>query len=335
MRIIVDAFGGDHAPLAPIDGAAQAVKEYGVNIVLTGNEAEIRDVAAKNNISLDGIEIIDTPVVMPVDADPSLIRTEYKDSSLAVGLKELADKKVDAYVSAGSTGAILMGATFIVKRLKGVKRPALGATVPIGNNKYYLLMDCGANSECRPEMLLQFGIMGSVYAENVMGIASPRVGLVNVGAEPTKGMPLQVESYHLLSKAPINFIGNIEARDIPTGGCDVAIADGFTGNIVLKLSEGFSSFISQLLKSLFMQNSLTKMSYLALKKPIEMMRKSMDYKGVGGAPILGVAAPVVKAHGSSNAFAIKNAIRQAIFFVEKDVCNKVEIGVAKAAEMGE
>ena len=185
-----------------------------------------RSVAVKNNISLEGIEILDAQGVIPMDEDPAKIRTEYKNCSMAVGLRHVSEGKADAFVSAGSTGALIMGATLIIKRIKGIKRPALGATVPLGDNKYYLLMDCGANSECRPDMLLQFGIMGSVYFENIYGIKAPRVGLVNIGTEETKGTPLQVESYELLKDAPINFIGNVEAREIPNGGCDVAVTDG-------------------------------------------------------------------------------------------------------------
>lgn len=329
MKVVLDAFGGDHAPLAAIEGAVLAAKEFGVEMILTGQADAIRKTAAEKGLSLEGIEILDAPDVIPMEADPAKIRTEYKNCSMAVGLRYVAEGNADAFVSAGSTGALIMGATLIVKRIKGIKRPALGATVPLGNNKFYLLMDCGANSECRPDMLLQFGIMGSVYYENIFGVKAPRVGLVNIGTEETKGTPLQVESHELLKNAPIHFIGNVEAREIPLGGCDVAVTDGFTGNIVLKLSEGFASFFNKTLKGMLMTNGLTKLSAITLKKPLTELKKSMDYKERGGAPILGVAAPVIKAHGSSNAYAIKNAIRQAMFCVEKDVCGQVEAGIAK------
>lgn len=331
MRIILDAFGGDNAPLEVIKGAVAAAQEYGVTVVLVGDEARIIEAAKQHAIQLKGVEISHAPDVMPVEADPAKIRTAYKNSSMAAGLRLVAEGKGDAFVSAGSTGALLMGATFIIKRIKGIKRPALGTMVPLGDHRYYLLIDAGANHECRADMLVQFGVMGSLYYQQMMGTAAPRVGLVNIGSEETKGTELQIEAYQLLKSAPLNFIGNVEARDIPLGGCDVAICDGFTGNIILKLSEGFAGFFNKTLKSMFMQSLKTKMAAVMMKDALKGLKKSMDYKEHGGAPILGVQKPVIKAHGSSDALAFKNAIRQAVLCVKGDVCSRIEEGIAKVS----
>ncbi len=331
MRIIIDAFGGDNAPLEVIKGAVAAAQEYGVTVVLVGDETQITTTATKHNIQLKGVEIHHAPDVMPVEADPAQIRTVYKNSSMAAGLRLVAEGKGDAFVSAGSTGALLMGATFIVKRIKGIKRPALGTMVPLGDHKYYLLIDAGANHECRADMLVQFGVMGSLYYQQMTDTAAPRVGLVNIGTEETKGTQLQIDAYQLLKTAPLNFIGNVEARDIPLGGCDVAVCDGFTGNIILKLSEGFAGFFNKTLKAMFLQNLKTKLAAVMMKTAIVSLKKSMDYKEHGGAPILGVQKPVLKAHGSSDALAFKNAIRQAVLCVKGDVCKRIEEGIAKVA----
>ncbi len=335
MRIIIDAFGGDNAPLEVIKGAVSAAQEYGVTVVLVGDEEQISKAAQQANIALKGVEIHHAPDVMPVEADPAHIRTTYKNSSMAAGLRLLAEGKGDAFVSAGSTGALLMGATFIVKRIKGIKRPALGTMMPLGDHRYYLLIDGGANHECRADMLVQFGVMGSLYYQQMTGTASPKVGLVNIGTEETKGTDLQIEAYQLLKSAPLNFIGNVEAREIPLGGCDVAVCDGFTGNIILKLSEGFASFFSKTLKSMFMQSIKTKLAAVMMKNALVAMKKSMDYKEHGGAPILGVQKPVIKAHGSSDALAFKNAIRQAVMCVKGEVCSRIEEGIAAISAGGE
>lgn len=331
MRIIIDAFGGDNAPLEVIKGAVAAAQEYDITVVLVGDQNQIIETAQKHSIELKGVEIYHAPDVMPIEADPAQIRTLYKHSSMAVGLRLVAEGEGDAFVSAGSTGALLMGATFIVKRIKGIKRPALGTMVPLGDHRYYLLMDAGANHECRADMLVQFGVMGSLYYQQMTGTADPRVGLINIGTEATKGTQLQIEAYQLLKSAPLNFIGNVEAREIPLGGCDVAVCDGFTGNIILKLSEGFAGFFNQTLKGMFLQNLKTKLAAVMMKNAIVGLKKSMDYKEHGGAPILGVYKPVIKAHGSSDALAFKNAIRQAVLCVKGDVCSRIQEGIAKVA----
>lgn len=312
-KIIVDAFGGDNAPLAALKGAELAVKELGVNIVLVGSEPEIHRVALQNDISLVGMEIIHAPAVFDMHAEPTSVLKENGDTSLAVGLKALAEGKGDAMVSAGSTGALAVGATFITKRIKGIKRPAIATVIPTPKSRF-LLVDAGANAECRPEMLLSFGVMGAKYVELSMGVKNPRVGLLNNGTEDTKGDKLRVETYQLLKNSTLNFVGNIEAREVMSDKCDVLVTDGFSGNIVLKLSEGVALSFYGLIKQAFVRGTISKLAALMVKKNLRSMKKLMDYSEVGGAPLLGVKKAVIKAHGSSNERAFKNAIRQANAF---------------------
>jgi glycerol-3-phosphate acyltransferase PlsX len=331
MRIILDALGGDHAPLAVLKGGALAHARFGADIVFVGDEQAIRSAADTEGIDLACFEVVHAPRAMPIEAEATDILKDYADSSMAVGLKLLAEGKGDAFVSAGSTAALLVGATFIVKRSKGVKRPAIATLIPCYKGRY-LLVDSGANHECRPDMLCQFGIMGSVYMSRIAGIKSPRVGLVNIGTEPSKGTELYVESHKRLSEAPINFIGNIEPRDIPLGGCDVAVADGFTGNVMLKLSEGFGSFIKRILKDMLTRTAGTKIAALLLRGSIATLSEDMDYSSEGGAPLLGIAKPVIKAHGSSNAVAIMNAVRQAKLCIDTGMIAEIEAGIARLKE---
>ena len=249
MKIIVDAFGGDHAPLAVLEGCRQAIDELGAGILLTGDEPAIRAAAEKAGISLAGMEIVHAPSVIPVEEDPTTLLKKYADSSMAVGLRLLSEGRGDAFVSAGSTGALVVGATLLVKRVRGVRRTAIGTLVPNAGNGY-LLVDAGANHDCRPEMLLQFALMGSAYMQQVEGVASPRVGLVNIGTEENKGTQLQLDTLPLLQAAPLNFTGNVEARGLPLGEVDVAVTDGFTGNIILKTTEGMGKFFSRELKGM-------------------------------------------------------------------------------------
>lgn len=330
MNIVIDGFGGDHAPLEPLKGAAAAVAELGVSVLVTGDEEKLRQCAKENNISLNNITFVHAPTVIPVDEEPTKILKDYADCSMAIALKLVAQGKADAIVSAGSTGALLAGATFIVKRAKGVKRPAIGTLVPMAGGRFYLLVDAGANHDCRAEMLCQFAVMGTAYYEKIMGVTSPRVGLINIGTEEHKGTDLQRQTYAQLKTAPtLNFVGNVEARDLPNGGCDVAVCDGFTGNIILKLTEGFAGFFGGMLKGMFTANTATKLGALLVSRQLREFKRSMDYKEYGGAPILGTTKPVIKAHGSSDSKAFKNAIRQAKFCVECDVCNEIEQGVAR------
>lgn len=322
MKIIIDAFGGDNAPLEVIKGAAQAVAELDVDMILTGNEKIIREEAEKNNISLDRISIIHTESVIDIHEEPTEIIKSRSDCSMALGLKALAEGQGDAFVSAGSTGALVVGSTFIAKRIKGIKRPALAPILPTAQG-HLILMDGGANVDCRPEMLMQFGIMGSCYMEKVMGIKSPKVGLLNVGAEDTKGRELDKEAYKLLKNAPVDFYGNLEARDMPKGVCQVAVSDGFTGNIALKLYEGMGSFMAGELKGMLKGGIAGKLAALLIMKELKAFKKKLDYTEVGGGVLMGISKPVIKAHGSSNAKAFFNAIRQAKKCVDEDVVGEI------------
>ncbi len=323
MRIVVDAFGGDNAPEQIVIGAAIASFEYKVDITLTGDKDIIEKVIKDNNMSFYGdLKIIHTNDVISMHDDPTTILKAHKDSSMGIAFKELVDGNADAFVSAGSTGAIVVGGTLIVKRIKGVKRPAIAATLPSPNG-HYMLMDMGANAECRPEMLKQFGIMTNVYLQNVCGIESPKIGLLNIGVEDTKGDELRLEAYKLLSESDLNFIGNVEARDMPKGVCDAVITDGFTGNVALKIIEGTASTLFSMIKKVLYKSLPNKLAALVIKKDLYSLKSMMDSSEVGGALLLGVSKPVVKAHGSSDAKAIKNAIRQAKTFAETDVIGKI------------
>ena len=332
MRVVVDAFGGDNAPLEIIKGAAAASVEYKVEITLTGDEEIIDKCILENNLTFFGnLEIIHTKDVITMHDDPTSIIKAHKESSMALAFKELSEGRADAFVSAGSTGAIVVGGTLIVKRIKGVKRPALAGLIPSPKSTY-LLMDMGANAECRPEMLAQFGVMASVYMEKVEGRENPTIGLLNIGTEDTKGDELRTESYKLLSQQPINFVGNVESREMPKGTCDAVITDGFTGNIALKLIEGTSITLFKLLKSAMVKSLSNKLAALILKKDFYALKSLMDSSEAGGAPLLGVQKPVIKAHGSSDAKALKNAIRQAISFTERDVIGKISENLSGAGK---
>lgn len=323
MRIAVDAYGGDNAPLEIVKGAALASKELGVDITLTGNKAEIESIIKDNNLDFSGeLIIIHTDDVISMHDDPTSLLKAHSQSSMALAFKELSEDRADAFVSAGSTGAVVVGGTLLVKRIKGVKRPALAGLIPSPKG-HYMLMDMGANAECRPEMLCQFGIMASVYLSKVEGIENPKIGLLNIGVEDTKGTELQKQAYELLSNAPINFVGNIESREMPKGECDAVIADGFTGNIALKLIEGTASTFFKMVKGVMYKSLVNKLAAAVLKKDLYSIKSMMDSSEVGGAPLMGVKKTVIKAHGSSDAKAIKNAIRQAVIFTEKGVIDTI------------
>jgi len=330
MRIVVDAFGGDNAPFEIVKGAAEASVNFNVEITLTGKKEEIEKIIFDNNLKFFGkLNIVDTDDIISMHDDPTTILKSHSNSSMALAFKELCEARADAFVSAGSTGAIVVGGTLMVKRIKGIKRPALGGLIPSPDG-HYMLMDMGANAECRPEMLAQFGIMASVYLEKVEGIQNPKIGLLNIGVEDTKGDELRIEAYKLLKQAPINFVGNIESREMPKGVCDAVIADGYTGNIALKLIEGTSTTLFKMVKKALYKNLINKIAALILKKDLYALKSMMDSSEVGGAPLLGVSKPVIKAHGSSDARAIKNAIRQAITFTEKNVIGTISENLIKS-----
>ncbi len=319
-RIVVDAMGGDNAPNAVVEGCIKAVNELDVKVILVGKEDLIKEQLADYNG--DKISIVNAEDVISNDDDPAKAVRRKKESSVVVGMNLIADGQGDAFVSAGSTGAVVSGATLIIKRINGVRRVAIGSVFPTPL-KPTLVLDCGANSDCTPEFLQQFAIMGDAYMKAVYGIANPTVGLLNNGAEEHKGSNLYKETYQLLKTMDINFIGNIEARDVFDCKADVVVADGFAGNIFLKTTEGTAGFFSKKMKSLFMKNIVTKMCAVFLKNGIKEFKASFDYTEHGGAPILGSKKVVIKAHGSSNAKAFYNAIRQAKQFYENGVIEAI------------
>ena len=329
MRIIVDAMGGDNAPQAPVLGALEAAKEYGVDVILVGRGEAILEVLRENGIAdlPAGVEIAHAEQVVEMCDNPATAFKDKKDSSLTVGLNLLKDGTGDAFVSAGSTGALLSGATLLVKRIKGIRRAAMAPVVPTGGGGA-ILIDCGATAECTPEYLLQFAFMGSYYAERALKRPEPKVGLLNIGAEPSKGTDLQRAAYALLQKAGeegrINFVGNVEAREAVEGAVDVIVSDGYSGNIFLKTMEGTGLFLGREIKKLFMKSLKTKLAALLVKGGLRDFKKLMDAGEVGGTALLGISKPVIKAHGSSDARAIKNAVRQAVEFSKAGIIEDVQ-----------
>ena len=332
MRIIVDAMSGDNAPLEIIKGIGMAVEEYSTEqFTLVGNEAVIKKLAEENKIDISKIEIVHTEGIISMNDDPLSIARAKRDSSMAVGLQLLADGKGDVFVSAGNTGALFTGATLIVRKMKGILRPAIGTLMPF--NPPVLLLDSGANLVITEENMEQFAHMGSAYMKKMYGLEAPRVGILNNGEEECKGLELQINSYKRLSEdKDINFVGNIEGNRVMNNGCDVLITDGFTGNILLKTVEGMSKMMIGLLKKIFYKNIVSKISALMVKKSLGSIKKDFDPAEHGGAPILGVAKPVIKAHGSSKAKAVKSAIRQAIKYVNSGISDDIAADAAAFAE---
>lgn len=318
MRILVDAMGGDNAPLEVLKGVSLAAKEYKEHtILLVGDQNVISHVAVTNEIDIAGIEIIHADSVITMEDSPICVVRDKKDSSMSIGLKALARGEVDAFVSAGNTGALITGSTIIVKRIYGINRPAIASVLPLNNP--VLLMDSGANLTVTSDNICQFAFMGAKYMEKIYGLDRPRVGQLNNGAEYNKGNALQIESYQMLSESGLNFVGNVEGKEIPFDVCDVLVADGFTGNIFLKTVEGMGKFMLKMLKEVFYTNLATQVSALTMKNRIKELKQKFDASEHGGAPLLGICKPVIKAHGSSDANAIKNAVRQAIYFIETGI----------------
>ena len=334
MKIIVDAMGGDNAPDEIVKGAINAIDKFDCEIILTGIGVKIFQVLENNGVRNipKGLEIVDTTEVVYIDDDPATVIRQKKDSSLVVGLTMLRDGRADAFVSAGSTGALLSGATLIVKRIRGIRRAALAPFIPNSKNGF-ILIDCGANAECTSEYLLQFAYMGSYYAQDILSLDKPRVGLLNNGAEKSKGTPLQLETYELLEKAHaggrLNFVGNVEPSDAIKGACDVLVCDGFNGNILLKTIEGTAKFIMSEIKSVFYKNLCTKICGKIVKKHMGSLREKMNPDAVGGTALLGISKPVIKAHGSSNATAIVAAIGQAISANRADTASRLAKNIDK------
>ena len=330
MKIILDAMGGDNAPEAPVLGAIEAAKAWGSQITLVGRGEEILAVMKKNGIETlpDGMEIAHADDVVDMHDDPANVVRKRKNSSMIVGLKMLSEGQGDAFVSAGSTGALLSGATLVVKRVKGIRRAAMGPAMPNKAGGKTVICDCGANAECSAEFLLQFGMVGTLFAKKNLGVENPRVGLLNIGTEDSKGTPLQKEAYALLTdahnKGLLNFIGNVEGREVLLGGVDVVVCDGFSGNVLLKTIEGTAMFMGSLLKRMFKKNIFSKIGYLLCKSGVGDLMKMMDYREIGGTQFLGIKKAVIKAHGSSDALAFRNAIRQAEEAAKADFSAELE-----------
>ena len=318
MRIIIDVMSGDRAPAELLRGAAMAAEEYSTDIAVVGDENVIREIALENDIPLGGLDIVHAASVIGMEDKPLSVIRDKSDSSMSVALRLLEKGEGDALVSAGNTGALLAGATLLVRRIKGIRRAAIATVLPFPSP--VLLMDSGANLTVTPEDMEQFAFMGSIYMEKLHGLKGARIGLLNNGTEYNKGLPLQVETFTRLEDNDLlYFIGNVEAKDIPFSACDVLLTDGFTGNIVLKYTEGMGKFMMDTMKRMFMANPATQVAALAMRRQLKNMKKQFDASEYGGAPLLGISKPVIKAHGSSDAKAIKNAVLQSIAFISTGV----------------
>ncbi|MBE6953483.1 MAG: phosphate acyltransferase PlsX [Ruminococcaceae bacterium] len=336
MRIIVDTMGSDKGCAEITKGVIEAVNEFGIDAIAVGNAAEIAPIVAEAGLE-SRIEIVDAPIFVTMEDDHNVvIRGEKSKSSMVAAMKLLSDGKGDAVVTAGNTGATITAATLYISRIRGIRRAALAPIMPLGGRGGVLLIDCGANVACTPEYLLQFAYMGSYYMRFAVkngGEELPRVGLLNIGTESHKGTELQQEAYKLLTEAheagTLNFIGNIEGRDIPFGVADVVVADGFSGNVCLKTLEGMGKLFGQELKRIMYASLKTKIGGLMLKKDLNGLKKQLDYKEIGGSPLIGISAPVFKAHGSADAFTLKNAIKQSIRYVEGDIIRRITENIDK------
>lgn len=334
MKIIVDAMGGDFAPEAAVLGAIQGGKDFSVDIVLVGQGEAILKVLEDNGMKElpPAVEIVNAEEIVTMDDDPTAVLKAKKDSSMVVGLNLLKEGKGDVFISGGNTGALLAGSTLLVKRIAGVRRAALAPVFP-STDGFTLLLDAGANVSCTPEYLLQFAYLGSDYAGHILGRKNPRIGLLNNGTEKSKGTDLQVETYQLLTQAhkegKLNFVGNVESRDGMMGVADVLVADGFTGNIFLKTMEGVGSFVGKELKTLLYANTKSKIGGLLLKQGLSDFKKKLDSSEIGGTALLGIKKPVIKAHGSSNALAFANAVKQGKLYQESGLISVYEERMTK------
>lgn len=333
MKIILDGMGGDNAPEAIVQGAVLASREIEHQILIIGQEEKIRAELDNHRYDADKISVINATEIISNDEAPVRAVRSKKDSSIVRGINMVKHGEGDIFISAGSTGALLAGGLFILGRIQGIDRPALASIYPIIGGIPSLLVDAGANADCKPNNLLEFGMMGSIYMEKVLGREQPRVGLVNIGAEAAKGSTLTKAAYDLLEQSHLNFTGNVEAREVPKGACDVIVTDGFTGNILLKLTEGLAWNILQVIKQRFTDGVKAKLGAALLLDKIKGLKKEFDYSEYGGAPILGVRGPIVKMHGSSNANAVKNTILKGIPYVSEHVVDKIQNSVLEIEEI--
>lgn len=333
MRIILDGMGGDNAPAEIVAGAVLASRQIDDEICIIGDEEAIKRELALHKYDESKITTVHASETIEMEEAPvKAVRTK-KDSSIVKGLNMVKNGEGDLFISAGSSGALMAGGLFILGRIQGIDRPAIASVYPILGDKASLLVDAGANSECKPANLLEFGIMGNIYMEKVIGRENPRVGLVNLGVEEGKGSTLTKAAYDLLKRAEINFVGNVEARDVPQGACDVIVCDGFVGNVILKLTEGLAWNIFKLIKRKFTSGGKAKMGALLLKDKMGELKQEFDYSEYGGAPILGVKGPLVKMHGSSNANGVKNSILKAVPFAKEDVVGIIQSTVLEIEEI--
>ena len=342
MKIIIDAMGGDHAPEAPVLGAIDAAKSFGTQITLVGKGEEILGVMRKHGIENlpAGMEIANADDVVDMHDDPATVVRKRKNSSMMVGLKMLADGEGDAFISAGSTGALLSGATLVVKRVKGIRRAAMGPAMPNKKGGKTIICDCGANAECTPEFLTQFALVASLFAKKTYGIENPRVGLLNIGTEDSKGTQLQLDTYPMLQKMHekglINFVGNVEARGVPLGDVDVVVCDGFSGNVLIKTIEGTAMYMGSLMKHrIFKRNIFSMLGYMLCKKGVDEVSGMLNSDTIGGTQFLGIKKPVIKAHGSSGVFAFKNAVRQAEEAAARNFAAELEAELEKMKEISD
>lgn len=333
MRIILDGMGGDNAPGAVVEGAVLASEVIEHEIVIIGQEELINHELKRHKYNHKKITVADAREVITNEEAPVRAVRSKKDSSIVKGINMVKSGEGDIFISAGSTGALLSGGLFILGRIQGIDRPALACIYPIIGGEASLLVDAGANAECKPNNLLEFGIMGNIYMEKVIGRKSPRVGLVNIGTEAAKGNTLTKAAYELLEQSNMNFIGNVEAREVPKSACDVIVCDGFTGNVVLKLTEGLAWNILQVIKKKFTDGVKAKLGAALLIDKLGELKKEFDYSEYGGAPILGVKGPIVKMHGSSSANAVKNTILKGIPFVEENVVETIQNSVLEIEEI--
>ncbi|WP_026475965.1 phosphate acyltransferase PlsX [Alkaliphilus transvaalensis] len=331
MKIVVDAMGGDHGTKVTVKGAVDAVNEYGINVILTGDQTTIQQELSAKNYPKDKIEIIHCSEVISNEDKPVAAIKRKKDSSMVVALNLVKEGKADAIISAGNTGALLAGGLLVLGRIKGIDRPALAPIIPTEKGGA-VLIDGGANSDIKPRNYLEFGLMGNIYSKKMLGTSKPRVCLVNIGIEEGKGNESTKAAYEICKTAPFNFYGNVEARDIPAGYADVVVCDGFTGNVILKLMEGVAGTILKLLKVELMKTPIRKLGALLMKSGFREFKKQFDYTEYGGAPFLGVKGLLIKAHGSSNEVAIKNAIRQAKLLVEHEVVMEITSEISTLGE---
>ncbi len=327
MRIVLDAMGGDNAPAAVVEGGVMAAREYGVEVVLVGRREAVEPELARHDTQGLSLPVVHASEVIEMNEHPALVARTKKDSSMVVGMQMVKRGEADAFVTMGNSGGALAVALFHLGRLKGIKRPALGSVFPTSGNPAFLL-DLGANTECKPEYLVQFAIMGSAYAEHVLGVRNPRVGIVSNGEEEGKGSQLVQEAYPLLKASSLNFIGNVEGKDVPAGLADVVVTDGFTGNVLIKASEGVASLILGVLEREIKQRPLSMLGALLAKPAFRAAKRTLDYTEFGGAPLLGVDGAVIVGHGRSNAKAVRSAVRVAKKTVESNVLDVIRAGIA-------